>query len=250
MIEIIFFIFGAAIGSFLNVLILRFPDFKSILTGRSHCPHCKKILTFFELIPILSFIVLFGRCKNCKKPISWQYPLVEVAAGTLFVLFYSYFGLTPSLFFYLIIACLSIVIFVFDLKYLEIPEIFAWSLLVVAILVSIFSTDFNLLNFIYGGIISGGVIAAFVWFSKERLMGAGDIKIALAFGLIFGPQKSFLFLFLSFVIGALVGIILIAGKKKGLKSQVAFAPFLFIAALITLLWGSEIINFYLNFAIM
>lgn len=250
MIAIIFFILGAVIGSFLNVLILRFPNFCSIATGRSHCPHCKKSLTFLELIPILSFIFLFGHCRNCKKPISWQYILVEVITGVLFVLFYLHFGLTILLFLYLILASLSVVLFVFDLKYLEVPEIFAWLLLVVSILITILSPNFNFSNLLYGGLIGGGIIAALVLFSKERLMGAGDIKIGLAFGLLFGTGKSLLFLFLSFVIGALVGVALIATQKKGLKSQIAFTPFLFISALITLLWGEKIINFYLNFAIM
>ena len=248
--SVVFLIIGLIFGSFLNVLIFRFPDFKDLFFGRSKCQNCKKEIVFFDLIPILSFIFLVGRCRFCRKRISFIYPLVEASTGVLFLLLYLHFGLSYSLILYLALASISILIFVYDIKYLEIPEFFSWLLLIVAILSAAMAPNFSISNFLFGGLIGGGVLGILVGISDERWMGSGDIKIGLAFGLLLGLEKSILFLFLSFVVGAFFGVILLAIKRGKAKHEIAFAPFLIIAAFLAILWGEELVNFYLKFVII
>lgn len=242
---IVFALFGLAVGSFLNVLLIRLPEEESIL-GRSHCPKCKKQIANFDLIPVLSYIFLWGRCRNCHQPISFQYPLVELFTALLFVLGYYLLGLNYQLIFYFIFSSALVAIFVYDLKYLEIPESLSWILLITAIFFSILTPHFSLQGFLLGGLIGGGVLGILVGISEEKLMGAGDIKIGLAFGFLLGYPKALLLLFLAFVIGAFVGALLILFDGKKLKSEVAFAPFLIIAGLIAFIWGETIIRNYLS----
>lgn len=244
------FIFGLIVGSFLNVVILRYPEYKDLATGRSKCPSCKKEIAFYDLIPVLSYFFLFGRCRHCKKPISIQYPLVEIATGLAFLLLFAIFGLSYILIPWLIFAALLIIIFVFDLKFLEIPEIFSWTALIFAFAIAIFSADFALSSNLLGMLIGGGILAILVGLSSERWMGAGDIKIGMSFGILLGLDRSLVFLFFSFVFGAIVGIILIIFGKKGLKSEVPFAPFLIASGIFTLIYGAQILNIYSNFAII
>lgn len=250
MIVVLFGILGLFVGSFLNVLIFRFPEFKGILTGRSYCPHCKKTIEIYDLIPVLSYIILCGRCRNCHEKISPQYPLVEIVTGVLLFLLAKTIGINYQLAAYLLIACISMLIFVYDAKYLEIPETFSWMLLILAILASFISPHFSFQDFLLGGLIGGGVLGIMVGISDEKMMGSGDIKIGLAFGFLLGVYKSVLFLFLSFVIGAIAGLILMALRNKKMKSEIAFAPFLIIAAIICILWGDQIVNLYLKFAMI
>ena len=250
LVEISFFILGLAVGSFLNVVIFRFPEMKGILSGRSKCPRCKKPIAAYDLIPILSFLLLWGRCRNCRQKISWQYPTVELFTGVIFWFFLRNFGLSLELILYLLIGSLSILIFVYDLKYLQIPEVFAWLLLIFAILAALFAPGFSLSDFLLGGLIGGGILGILVGISNERWMGSGDIKIGLAFGFLFGWQKALFFLFSAFIIGAIIGVILILAKKKQAKSEIAFSPFLILAALIAILFGDYLLNIYLKFVII
>ena len=123
---LIFLVLGLIIGSFLNVVVFRIDDLKSILYDRSHCQSCKKILAWYDLIPFLSFFILRARCRNCGQPISIQYPLVEVGVGLLFVFLYLMFGLSWTLAYYLIIFSILTVIFVYDLRTQTVPEMFVW----------------------------------------------------------------------------------------------------------------------------
>ncbi len=248
--DIIFLLFGLFFGSFLNVLIFRFPEMKGVVSGRSYCPKCKKPIAARDLIPIISYIILWGRCRNCQKRISPQYPLVELATGIVFFLFTKYIGFNYQLIPYLIIASISILIFVYDSKYLEIPEVFSWLLLIFVIIAAAMAPSFSISNFLLGGLIGGGILGIIVGISDERMMGSGDIKIGLAFGFLLGPERSILFLFLSFIIGAIIGLILMIVKRKEIKSEIAFAPFLILAATICSLWGQSIVNFYLKFAMI
>ena len=119
-----------------------------------------------------------------------------------------------------------------------------------AIIIGVTQSNFSITDFLLGGLVGGGILGILVGISDERLMGAGDIKIGLAFGFLLGMQKSLLFLFLSFIIGAVVGLVLIIMNRKKMKSEIAFAPFLITAAIISILWGDYLVNLYLKFAIM
>jgi len=245
-----FFIIGLFFGSFLNVIIYRFPEMKDVFLGRSYCPKCKKTIPFYDLLPLFSYLILGGKCRFCRKSISIQYPIIEVATGLLFVLAYYIFGFNLSLIFYLPIFMLLVLIFVYDLKHLEIPEVFSWLFLALAILAGLFASIYSLDSFLLGGLVGGGILGILVGISDERWMGSGDIKIGLGFGFLLGYPNALLFLFLSFVIGAVFGVVAILVKKGKLKSQIPFAPFLIVSAIITLLFGQRLIDYYLNFAIM
>lgn len=247
---LIFFILGIFFGSFLNVIIYRFPKMKDIFLGRSYCPKCKKTIPFYDLVPLFSYLMLGGKCRFCRKPISIQYPIIELATGLLFALAYHISGFSLSLLFYLPIFMLLVLIFIYDLKHLEIPEVFSWLFLAFAILAGLFASIYSIDSFLLGGLVGGGILGILVGISDERWMGSGDIKIGLGFGFLLGYPRALLFLLLSFVIGSLIGVFLILLKKGKLKSQVPFAPFLIISAIITLIYGQQLIDLYLNFAIM
>lgn len=243
---VLFFVVGLLVGSFLNVIILRLPEGESPVLGRSKCPKCQKKIAFYDLIPLLSYVILQGKCRNCKAYVSLQYPIVEIISGISFVFLLNRSGFSYLLFLYLVAISALIIIFVYDLRYLEIPEIFAWLFLAVTIILGVTQSNFSLANFLLGGLVGGGILGILVGISDERLMGAGDIKIGLAFGFLFGYPQALLFLFLSFIVGAVIGLILIAIKGKKLKSEIAFAPFMIIAGIITFIWGGTIISSYLS----
>ncbi|MEI8060730.1 MAG: prepilin peptidase [Candidatus Berkelbacteria bacterium] len=249
-VALIFLLVGLFVGSFLNVLIFRFPEMKGLVSGRSYCPHCKKTIAWFDLIPVASYIILWGKCRNCRKQISLQYPLVEISTGIVFFFLAKTIGVDYPLIGYLLIACVSMLIFVYDAKFLEIPEVFSWLLLISAIVLTVLSSSFSINDFLLGGLIGGGVLGIMVGISEERMMGSGDIKIGLAFGFLLGAHRSILFLFLSFIIGAIVGLILMMSSKKKVQSEIAFAPFLIIAALICIIWGNQLVNLCQKFAMI
>ena len=232
---ILFFIFGLAVGSFLNSVIHRLETGESIVKKRSYCPHCKKILSWFELIPLMSFILQGGKCRKCHKKISWQYPLVELLTGA----FFAFIGF--NIFWLFVVSCL-IVIFVYDLKHYIIPNEVIYPAIIIAFLYRLFGG----FNYFLAAIIAGVFFLVIVLISKGKWMGVGDIKLALFMGLILGWPKILVALFLAFLIGALVSVILILFKKKTLKSRIPFGPFLSGATIVAMFWGNFLMDWYLN----
>lgn len=260
---IIFLILGLIIGSFLNVVVYRI-NLAETLLGRSHCPKCQKTIRWYDNVPVLSFVLLKFRCRDCGEKISWLYPAVELLTGIVFALLGAkFFVLTDSATwlitsYYLISAAALIVILVYDFLYLEIPGIVLWLGVGFAVFCNL-ALDGQGAHFT-GSLSSSatysGTLAAMVafisffllsFFSKEKLLGMGDAYLVIFLGLILGWPKILLGLFLAFAIGAIYGIILIALKKKKLKSQVPFAPFLAIGTIIAMLYGTVIIAWYLKF---
>jgi len=252
------FVFGAAIGSFLNVVIDRLSNEESVM-GRSHCDHCKHKLGVGDLFPILSFFLLGGKCRYCKKKLSWYYPLVEFITGSMFVLIWVYLPVSllgeglrklPTTillikFIYLGILSALIVIFFADLKYRVIPD---------QVQIFLFAASLFLLP-LYGTlqkVFIERVIAALLvmvpiyflyWVTKGRGMGFGDVKLAFTIGFMFGIKAGLLVLYFAFITGAIIGLILMFIQKKGLKSKIAFGPFLVIGMLVMLFWRDEIFEF-------
>lgn len=273
---LILFLIGIITGSFLNCVIYRLEidqaknsvhaseqsERRSFLFGHSYCPNCKHILSWLDLIPILSFFLLKGKCRYCSEKISWQYPFIEVATGLLFLLIF-YFQpshistLTPieikfltGFIYYLIISCFLIVIFVYDLKYYIIPDKIIYPAIVIALIFNFQFLAFNQIPIFISLILSAFGAAAFflliVLISQGKWMGIGDIKLAFLMGLILGWPGILVALFLAFLIGALVGLGLIIRRKKTLKSQIPFAPFLVVGTFVALFLGRDIINWYLG----
>lgn len=237
---------GLALGSFLNVVIFRVDDIKSILTTRSHCPHCKKNIKWYDLVPLISFMVLRGKCRYCSADISVQYPLVEAGTALMFLAMYLKFGITWQAAIYALAFLIFIVIFVYDIKTQYILDAFSYSALAVCLVCGVFFANISFIDLIYGILIGGGFLAVLVFVSREKWMGKGDIIIGSALGAMLGYPRAVLLIFLSFVLGSLVGLALIYTRKKGMKDAVPFAPFLITAGLITLLFGNYIISWYLG----
>lgn len=237
---------GLVVGSFLNVVIFRTDDLKSILNSRSRCLHCQKVIKWYDLVPIASYVLLRGKCRNCKKDISVQYPLVEGGTALMFLAVYLTYGLTWQSAFYLIVFSALIVIFVYDLKTQYILDIFSWPLLIICVAFGWYFASLNLTEVIYGMLSGAGILAVLVAISKEKWMGMGDILIGAAIGAMLGYPRSVVFIFLSFVLGSIFGLVLIGMKKKGIKDAVPFAPFMITAAFIALIWGGYIVDWYLG----
>lgn len=247
------FIFGLIIGSFLNSIIYRLHSGESFLRGKSHCPYCKHTLSWQDLIPILSFINLKGKCRYCGKKISWQYPVVEFLTGISAALFfYQTFSNFPTTIYNFIISCFLIIIFFYDLNHYIIPDEVIYPAIFLSFLWQLISCFLNLngKDIIFKNLYSA--LGASLFFlliflvSKGKWIGFGDIKLAFLMGLFLGFPKILVALFSSFFIGAIVGTGLILAKKKTLKSEVPFAPFLVIGTFIALFFGDRFISWYLN----
>lgn len=237
---ILTFLFGLIVGSFLNVVVLRF-GFSEHARARSGCQACNKPLRWFELVPLVSFIVQRGVCRGCGSSLSLQYPLVEVATAILFTLVVwvsaplSTLASVMATGALLVFVSAFLVLLVYDIKHTLVPLSFAWTLMVSALAVRVadaFSLGraFPLYDGILGAIVLGSLFTFIVAVTKGKGMGAGDIYVAVALGLVFGVVEGVEVAMLAFWIGALVGITLMALKKNAtMKTEVPFVPFLFVA---------------------
>lgn len=258
---LIIFVFGTAIGSFLNVLIDRLPRDESI-QGRSYCEFCKRKISWYDLIPVISYIQLKGRCRYCRKKLSFQYPLVEILTGLLFILVWYYLpsGINlvslinnPSGFLikiaYLGIVAMLVVIFFADLKYHIIPDQIQLVLFILSLIVlpqhGLIINEFA--NHVLACILVASPIYFLYWVTKEKGMGFGDVKLAFTIGLLMGIEAGFLVLYMAFVAGAVVGVILMLIKKSNLKSKIAFGPFLASSLFVVMLWKEQIFKYILGF---
>lgn len=246
------FIFGLIYGSFLNVVILRWDDWVSILNGRSSCPNCKTNLKWYDLIPIVSFASLAGRCRYCQKPISWQYPAVELASAVLITAGFMRFFPTSGDLTMAIIAFVAYVIAIgailsvlfHDLYEMLVPDLMAYILLAAAMVVGVYLYGWQSA---LGGLLVGVLpVALLVYPSKGTWMGEGDVKIAAALGVLVGYPNAIAFMALAFLIGGLYGVIALLASKVKMRTAVPFAPFMIIAALITFFYGTELISWYLG----
>ena len=252
MITISIFVLGLVIGSFLNAFIYRMGKEGSVLKGRSYCPHCKYTLSWYDLIPLLSFILLKGSCRYCSKRISIQYPVVELATGLLFLsVFFFQGGEIWTLPYGLFIAAVLIVIFVYDLKHYLIPDIVAYSGIAVSLLyltaLSLFAEGIPLISGLIAAVIASGFFLSLFLISRGKWMGFGDVILGFLMGLVVGFPNILVALLASFVVGAIVGLVLISLKKKTMKAEVPFGPFLILGTFLAWFWGEEILSFYMSF---
>ena len=248
------FVFGLIFGSFLNVIIYRLKTRQNMVFGGSFCPECKNKLKWLDLVPILRFIFLRGRCRYCNKNISWQYPIVEILSGLIWVsIFYqnfnnnfqfSIFNFQSITFLYQIfIFSTLLIVAVYDFKWKIVPDKVIYPAIAIALIYNIFSPDNGGL---WGALLTA--VAAFLffylifYFSKGKAMGMGDAKLAILIGLFLSPKMALMAFVLAFVIGAVSGIILMVFDRKTLKSQIALGPFVVIGATIAFFFSSIINN--------
>jgi prepilin signal peptidase PulO-like enzyme (type II secretory pathway) len=236
---------------------------KKKINGRSRCDFCGYQLAWHDNIPVLSFLFLGGKCRKCEKKLSWQYPIVELGMGLLFLFVGLKFGgdffaldfwLAFETAYFLLIAFLLLVIFVWDLKYMIIPD----GLVATGIgasLIYLLSKQFSstcswldsscfFLEGLMGGLVVFGFFLLLFVFSKGKWIGGGDVKLGFLLGLVVGWGQSYMLLLLAYVIGATVSLILIAKNKKNLHSKIPFGPFLIVATWIVLFFGEKLLQWY------
>ena len=253
---LILFIFGLAVGSFLNVVIYRLRKGDSPLQGRSYCDQCKKPIAWFDNIPLLSFILLKGKCRRCKRKIPIEYPLTELLVGIEFVWVYwlltvnfKFFGTWEGfyslalLIYWLILFSGSLAIIIFDFKYMLIPDQVLYPLIGAALLRLPFSHQWQVVPV---ALASGAFLYSLFLITKKKGMGLGDVKLALLLGLVLGWPNILVAYFLAFLTGSIIGVILILNKKKRFKDRIAFGPFLLLGMVIAKLWGEQIWQWYLR----
>ena len=251
MLSIVSVILGALIGSFLNVCILRLPKEESIITPASHCPSCQKPIKFYDNIPLISYVLLKGRCRYCKGPISIQYPLVEgmTALGSLLLI--TRFGPSLSYLFYFSFVCALIVITVIDLYYQIIPDVISLPGIGVGLLSSLIIPQIKFLDSLIGALVGGGslfiVATLYQWLFKREGMGGGDVKLLAMIGAFLGWRAVVLTILLGSLIGSISGIIIMVLKGKDFKYAIPFGPFLSLGAVISLFYQNEIIFWYLRY---
>lgn len=240
---------GLAIGSFLNAVIYRIPRKKLVRKGRSICPHCEAQLKWFHNIPLLSYVMLRGKCAFCKKPIAFRYPLVELVNVLLYLYFFWQFGLTYNFFVFAVLSSVLLAIFFIDLDFQIIPDLITLPGIVLALAVSFLPAGIGIVNALIGMLVGGGSLYLIAmlgdWLFKKESMGGGDIKMAAMLGALLGWQKVLFIFIASAAIGLVASIVLMIFSARLRKDRVVpFGPFLALAALLAVLYGDQLINYY------
>lgn len=246
-IYIFIIILGLIIGSFLNVCIYRIPQKESIVYPSSHCTKCGHKLYVLDLIPVISYIALKGKCRYCKSKISLRYLIIEITNSLLYVVLFIKFKLTLEFFSYCFLISLLLVVFVIDLRYKIIPNkinLFGFSIiLTIKILESLYYLSFAPLLDSTLGLLIGAVPILLVILITNGGMGAGDMKLMAVIGMWFGLKFTYLVLLIGILAASIMAIILLVTKQSTKKSELPFAPFLFISTFICLIFGQNILDF-------
>lgn len=244
-----FFFFGAVIGSFLNVLCDRLPQEESVVSPPSKCPGCGRRLSPLDMIPIFSWLVLRGRCRTCGAKIPPRVFWVELITAAAFAGLYLHLGLNLTLAAALIYAAFTIVIFVIDMEHQLILNGILLPAMVLALGISLLSSRVelapSLLNAVIGGAAGFGIFLL-VYILSRGGMGEGDVKLGAFAGLVTGWPNIIAAVIMSWILGGLVAVGLLALKRKGRRQAIAFGPFLALTTFITFMWGGPIIDWYLE----
>lgn len=261
---------GLCFGSFINALVWRLyqqdlPKKKrvasteklSISKGRSMCPHCQHTLAWYDLLPVVSWLSLRGKCRYCQKPIGWQYPIVEISTALLFVTSYAWWPYQFNdkgiwLFAVWLISLVGLMaLIVYDIKWMLLPNKIVFPLTVVAVVGVLGDTLFfdggvhSLLMALSALAIAGGIFYVLFQISNGKWIGGGDVKLGFALGLLLpGPAEAFLMLFFASILGLLFSLPVVVLKKTSLSSKIPFGPFLIAATVITKLFGTSLISWY------
>jgi len=247
--SLFFGLLGLIIGSFLNVVIYRVPRGESIVYPGSHCPACGHNLRPWELIPVLSFLILRGRCSQCRERISWRYPLLEFLNGLLY--YYAAWKNTGGSFlelgidFYFI--SILLVLGAIDWDTFRLPDIFTLPLLGIGLLVAFFLPQAPSGWESLGAALGAGGFFWLITVVYPKGMGLGDVKFVAALGAFLGVAGILMTIFIASLTGSIIGLISLALKKRGFREQIPFGPYLAFGALIAFFWGQEIMNFYFSF---
>jgi leader peptidase (prepilin peptidase)/N-methyltransferase len=239
------FLSGLVLGSFLNSLIYRLPRGISVARGRSFCPKCGHQLQALDLVPLFSFVFLKGKCRYCRAHISWRYPLVELLSGLGLALIFWFYGFSVAFFQWAVLYLLLLPLFFIDLEHKLLPDALTIPGIIIGLGFQI--AQGNYWQSPLGAAIGGGLFLMIYFFWKGG-MGGGDIKLALMVGAFLGYPLVLVWFFISFILGAIGGIIgMLVFKLKG-KSAIPFGPYMTVAVLVTASWGKPILEAYLRLA--
>lgn len=244
----IMFIIGTIFGSFFNVVGLRVPKKMQFSTGRSFCPTCKKTLSYYELIPVLSYLIQGGKCRHCKTNISFVYPLIEVITGILYAFSYYKFGFSIEFITALLLMSMLMILTVTDINYMLIPNKILLFFLPLFIVMRIINPLNPWYSSITGSIVIIILLAVIIIISNGG-MGAGDMKLFGVLGIVLGLFNVLLTFFIASLVGAVVGGILIGFKIIERRQPIPFGPYIVIATIVTYFYGDDIINTYLDLLI-
>jgi leader peptidase (prepilin peptidase) / N-methyltransferase len=255
---ILVFIFGAIVGSFLNVCIARIPKGASLVSPPSHCPNCKDPIRFYDNIPLVSYIFLLGRCRSCGEGISPRYFIVELLMASLAVTLYYQFGFSLAFLVSCVFVAALIVISFIDLDLRIVPDVISLPGIIAGLLFSVVARYIindpselipSPLNALIGVLVGGGFLLALAWgyeaFTGVEGMGGGDIKLLAMIGAFLGWTSIPFTLFFASLTGSVIGLGFMIGKGVGRRFGLPFAPFLCLGALLYLFFGNELIQFYL-----
>jgi prepilin signal peptidase PulO-like enzyme (type II secretory pathway) len=259
MVVAILIVLGLCFGSFVNALVWRLHEGRDWVHERSECVHCHHELAPLDLIPVLSWLMLRGKCRYCHKPISVQYPLVEALTAALFVISYLEWPMalhgSEVVVFGLWLAILIglVALLVYDLRWMLLPNKLVFPLIGLALVMQLISIAHNwrgwglLVSLALAVVIGGGVFYAIFQVSDGKWIGGGDVKLGFLLGLLVGtPAKSLLVIFLAAVLGTVVSLPMLLSKKLQRTSTIPFGPFLIVAGIVAVLFGDSIINWYTN----
>ncbi len=249
---VVYILFGAMMGSFLNVCIYRIPLEGSILRPRSTCPKCNSTIPFYDNIPVISYLVLKGKCRSCGQAISLRYPLVEILTAGFTTAVGTVFGMTPLGGVYIVFIYILIVITVIDLDHMIIPD----RLVGLGLIIGIASIFFGALeigwkdafmgSFFYGGFLYlAGMLGKQIF--KKEAMGMGDVKLGVMMGLLLGWKMSVMSLYLSFLVASIVGLTAIITGQLSKGDRIPFGPFLAMGTVLSIFFGQAILEIYLSF---
>jgi leader peptidase (prepilin peptidase) / N-methyltransferase len=242
-------VLGLAVGSFLNVCIHRVPRGQSLNSPPSRCPHCDYQLRWFDNIPVVSYAMLGGRCRTCRARISIRYPIIELVTLALFILHGAVFGWTPLLVPRLVFACALVVLFAIDLEHQLLPNVITLPGIAIGLIASSVLPP-GIVDALIGMLVGGGVLwligEAYFRFSGQEGMGGGDVKMLAMIGAFLGWKLVLVTLVLSSVLGSIIGLIVIALRKGGMKYALPYGTFLALGALVASLVGEAIVNWYVG----
>lgn len=249
MISFVIFILGIVIGSFLNVCIYRIPKGESIAYPPSHCTNCNNVIKWYDLIPVISYVFLKGKCRFCKEKVSVRYPIIELITGVIFMTLYIEYGIGFTFGKYALFSCFLIVIGMIDFDttdvYLKttLPGIICGAVF----LIIGWKLNLEVYTYLFGALLGGGLISLIILLTGG--MGWGDAEICFLCGMFLGLRLTAVMLFVAFVLGGVIGILLIVTKKKSRKDYIPFGPYIAIASTVVMYFGEKLISWYITFLI-
>lgn len=248
--EPIAFVLGLCIGSFMNVCIYRIPILKSIVSPGSTCMSCNQPIRFYDNIPVISYLLLRGRCRNCKTPFSFRYPLIELLSGLFALGAFLRWGMSAeSLIYYGFIAVLVVITFI-DIDHYIIPDVISLPGIPVGIIAIFFLPEMTFKTSILGVLLGGGILYTVAWtyqfFAHKEGMGGGDIKLLAMIGAFVGWKGVFVTLFIGSIVGTLAGGAVMLYTRSSMKLKIPFGPFLAIGAMVHIFFGEDLIYWYWN----